>query len=280
MFLARRLGEIWWIPGAAVVRRDRRRASRSCSRISSRDDGAPTIRPCGARPTSSSASRVSRAFPSRSRTSAARRARRTPTPSASEPRARSSSGARWSTAASPTQEVRVVLAHEIGHHSSNHIPKALAWFALFALPGRLGADAGDAATRRDGRGGGGAAGAARRRRDPARARTGPGLDQPPDGGRGRLEGAPDDPRPRGRARPLRRLRRDVARRSRPARAGRTSCSTAIRRWRSASRWRRRGSGSGRRSVSGEAEASPRRSTSTCTRARSRPRAASGGRRAR
>jgi len=32
-------------------------------------------------------------------------------------------------------EVRVVLAHEIGHHSSNHIPKGLAWFALFALPG-------------------------------------------------------------------------------------------------------------------------------------------------
>jgi STE24 endopeptidase len=32
-------------------------------------------------------------------------------------------------------EVRVVLAHEIGHHSSDHIPKGLAWFALFALPG-------------------------------------------------------------------------------------------------------------------------------------------------
>jgi STE24 endopeptidase len=29
---------------------------------------------------------------------------------------------------------RVVLAHEIGHHSSKHLPKALAWFALFALP--------------------------------------------------------------------------------------------------------------------------------------------------
>ena len=32
-------------------------------------------------------------------------------------------------------EVRVVLAHEIGHHSSDHIPKGLAWFCLFALPG-------------------------------------------------------------------------------------------------------------------------------------------------
>jgi STE24 endopeptidase len=32
-------------------------------------------------------------------------------------------------------EVHVVLAHELGHHSSDHIPKAIAWFALFALPG-------------------------------------------------------------------------------------------------------------------------------------------------
>jgi STE24 endopeptidase len=32
-------------------------------------------------------------------------------------------------------EVRVVLAHELGHHSRNHIPKGLARYALFALPG-------------------------------------------------------------------------------------------------------------------------------------------------
>lgn len=31
-------------------------------------------------------------------------------------------------------EVDVVLAHEVAHHSSEHIPKALGWFALFALP--------------------------------------------------------------------------------------------------------------------------------------------------
>ena len=30
--------------------------------------------------------------------------------------------------------VRVVIAHELGHHSSNHIPKAIGWFGLFALP--------------------------------------------------------------------------------------------------------------------------------------------------
>jgi STE24 endopeptidase len=33
------------------------------------------------------------------------------------------------------REVDVVLAHELAHHSSNHIPEAIGWFALFALPG-------------------------------------------------------------------------------------------------------------------------------------------------
>ncbi len=32
-------------------------------------------------------------------------------------------------------EVRVVLAHELGHHSRDHILEGLAWYALFALPG-------------------------------------------------------------------------------------------------------------------------------------------------
>jgi STE24 endopeptidase len=32
-------------------------------------------------------------------------------------------------------EVRVVLAHELGHHSRNHLAKNIAWYALFALPG-------------------------------------------------------------------------------------------------------------------------------------------------
>ena len=44
----------------------------------------------------------------------------------------------WSTMLDGTfsdAEVRVVLAHEIGHHSSRHIPKGIAWFALLALPG-------------------------------------------------------------------------------------------------------------------------------------------------
>lgn len=32
-------------------------------------------------------------------------------------------------------EVRVVLAHELAHHSSRHLPEGIAWYALFALPG-------------------------------------------------------------------------------------------------------------------------------------------------
>ena len=32
-------------------------------------------------------------------------------------------------------EVSVVLAHEVAHHSRNHILKGLAWYALFAFPG-------------------------------------------------------------------------------------------------------------------------------------------------
>ena len=33
------------------------------------------------------------------------------------------------------EEVRVVTAHEFGHQSQNHLPKAIAWYALFAIPG-------------------------------------------------------------------------------------------------------------------------------------------------
>jgi STE24 endopeptidase len=33
------------------------------------------------------------------------------------------------------REVRVVIGHELGHMKAKHIPKALGWYALFALPG-------------------------------------------------------------------------------------------------------------------------------------------------
>ena len=32
-------------------------------------------------------------------------------------------------------ELKVVLAHEVAHHSSNHLWEGIAWYALFALPG-------------------------------------------------------------------------------------------------------------------------------------------------
>ena len=32
-------------------------------------------------------------------------------------------------------EVRVVLAHEVGHHARDHLWKSVAWYALFAFPG-------------------------------------------------------------------------------------------------------------------------------------------------
>ena len=34
-------------------------------------------------------------------------------------------------------EVRVVLAHEVGHHARNHLWKSVGWYALFAFPGAL-----------------------------------------------------------------------------------------------------------------------------------------------
>ena len=33
------------------------------------------------------------------------------------------------------EEQKVVLAHELAHHSQEHLPKGLGWFALFAIPG-------------------------------------------------------------------------------------------------------------------------------------------------
>ena len=124
----------------------------------------------------------------------------------------------WSTMIGGTfsdAEVRVVLAHEIGHHSSRHIPKGIAWFGLFALPG---AWVLMRATRR--RGGMGEAAAV-----PLAllvvaalqlaARPGAGLDQPPHGGRGGLEGAPDDARSGRSPRALRRVQRHVARKPDP-----------------------------------------------------------------
>ena len=35
------------------------------------------------------------------------------------------------------EEQRVVLAHELAHHSQRHLPEGIAWFAIFAIPGAL-----------------------------------------------------------------------------------------------------------------------------------------------
>jgi STE24 endopeptidase len=35
----------------------------------------------------------------------------------------------------PRPELRVVIAHEYGHQARYHLPKGLAWYALFAIPG-------------------------------------------------------------------------------------------------------------------------------------------------
>ena len=148
----------------------------------------------------------------------------------------SCSGTRCSTAASRDREVDVVLAHELGHHSSDHIPKAIGWFALFALPGALVLMLGDAAARRDGRARGRSARAARRRRLPAR--RGPGAEprQPPDGERGRLEGAPRRRATRPRRAGSSGVRRDLARRPEPADVGVPPARRRTRRSPSGSRW--------------------------------------------
>jgi STE24 endopeptidase len=34
-----------------------------------------------------------------------------------------------------TEEQKVVLAHELSHHSQDHLPEGIGWFAIFAVPG-------------------------------------------------------------------------------------------------------------------------------------------------
>jgi Zn-dependent protease with chaperone function len=132
MFLARKLGEIWWIPGAAAfvaigtlfafvqpylvpTEPLRKPGLEKAAREFEREQGVGSI-PISVEDvsdTTSQANAYAVGFgPSRK-------------------------VVLWSTMVDgrfTTAEVRVVLAHEIGHHSSRHIPKALAWFGLFALP--------------------------------------------------------------------------------------------------------------------------------------------------
>jgi len=134
MFLARRLGEIWWIPGAAAfvaigaafafaqpylvsettpLKDPRLRRAAAAFERKQGVSGIPVSVEDVSGTTSQANAYAVGIGPSRK-------------------------VVLWSTMIDGTfsdAEVRVVLAHEIGHHSSNHIPKGLAWFALFALPG-------------------------------------------------------------------------------------------------------------------------------------------------
>jgi STE24 endopeptidase len=133
MFLARHLGEIWWIPGAAVlVAIGGLFAFAQPYLVSTAPLHDPALR--------------------RAVTEFERRQGVARIPVSVEDVSGTTSQANayavgfgpsrkvvlWSTmvgGAFSDAEVEVVLAHEIGHHSSNHIPKGVAWFALFALPG-------------------------------------------------------------------------------------------------------------------------------------------------
>ncbi len=86
-------------------------------------------------------------------------------------------------------EQKVVLAHELAHHSQRHLPKGIGWFALFAIPGAWLLMQATQEARRHGQSGGRAACAARRRRVPARDRAAVERRLATDGGRGGLEGA-------------------------------------------------------------------------------------------
>jgi Zn-dependent protease with chaperone function len=133
MFLARRLGELWWIPGAFVFLaigtafafgqpylitdttplRDPglRRSAREFERKQGVSNIPVSVEDVSG--TTSQANAYAVGFGS------------------------SRKVVLWSTMVDGSfsdAEVRVVLAHEIGHHSSRHIPKSLAWFGLFALP--------------------------------------------------------------------------------------------------------------------------------------------------
>ena len=115
----------------------------------------------------------------------------------------------WDTLLEPPfdrEEVRVVIAHEYGHHESEHIWKGLAWYALVSLPiffvvarvaRRRGALPAASRPRRSARA---------RRRQPRRAAVRQPLDAA-DGNGGRLGRAGDDEDPRSGEGALRGVRR-------------------------------------------------------------------------
>ena len=124
------------------------------------------------------------------------------------------------------EEQKVVLAHELAHHSQRHLPEGIAWFADLRDPGSAHPHAGDQRTRWNGCSGSNPARAARRGDLPAGDRPGSELGHAKDGGRSGLEGTPGHPRSRrARGRDARALG-GVPRRPRPARVDATPVGNA------------------------------------------------------
>ena len=122
---------------------------------------------------------------------------------------------------STRDEVRVVIAHEYGHHESQHIWKGLAWYTLLSLPilfvvARVARSVGRSL--QPARGARSALLRARGRRTSWCSRSTTCLTRRMEIG-GRLGRARDDARPRGRARAVRGVRRHRAPGAGPARVG-------------------------------------------------------------
>ena len=134
MFLARRLGEAWWIPGAAVLVVIG--AAFAFAQPYLLGETKPLRDPALARSateleTKQGVSEIPIAVEDVSGTTSQANAYAVGL-------GPSRKIVLWSTMVDGTfsdGEVRAVLAHEIAHHASDHIPKSLVWFALFALPG-------------------------------------------------------------------------------------------------------------------------------------------------
>ena len=133
MFLARRIGERWWVPGAAVF-----------VAIGAGFAYAQPYLVTGTKPLDDPAlRRAAVAYQREQGISGVPVSVEDVSGTTSQANAYAAgfAGSRkivlWSTMVDGSfsdGEVRVVLAHEIAHHSSDHIPKSLAWFALLALP--------------------------------------------------------------------------------------------------------------------------------------------------
>lgn len=134
MQLARRLGEAWWVPAAALVVALAAVVVWASPLVPAGPTAAddPTLvdryeQLAGAQGVAGVPLRIARVADQTRRANAF---------------ARGLAGTRevvlWDTLLDgrfDEREVEVVVAHELAHHARSHLPKALAWFALVAFPG-------------------------------------------------------------------------------------------------------------------------------------------------